>query len=187
MRQSPKITWREFVAGGSVLIVLVAGIAAWRASRALQTATREVRAEHEIRFIVRALPDQPEQVFEPISTPAVFLQAAQFHNDLYIAGPAGLSQYDARGTLLKHYRVGQELPSSPLVAVVPAELADSREQELIVATALQGLLLFNGRTFRQILPEDAEARAITTVLPLASGHLLIGTKNAVSFFMTARK
>jgi ligand-binding sensor domain-containing protein len=176
MRQSPKTTWRKFVAGGSVLIVLVAGIVAWRATRALQTATREVRAEHEIRFTIRALPDQPEQVFEPISTPAVFLQAAQFHNDLYIAGPAGLSQYNVRGALLKHYRVGQELPSSPLVAVVPAELADSREQELIVATAQQGLLLFNGRTLRQILPEDAEARAITTVLPLASGHLLIGTK-----------
>ncbi len=176
MRQSLKIKWRKFVAGGSLLILLVAGFVVWRASRALQTATREVRAEHEIRFRIRVLPDQPEQVFEPISAPGVFLQAAQFHNDLYLAGPAELSQYNARGTFLKHYRVGLELPSSPLVAVVPAELADSREQELILATAQQGVLLFNGRTFRQILPEDAEARAITTILPLASGHLLIGTK-----------
>ena len=50
------------------------------------------------------------------------------------------------------------------------------KQELVIATAEDGLLLFNGRTFRQILPQDADVRAITSVMPLASGHLLIGTK-----------
>ena len=78
--------------------------------------------------------------------------------------------------MLKHYGVGQELPSSPLVAIAPAVLVDSREQELVIATAEDGLLLFNGRTFRQIVPQDADIRAITSVMPLASGHLLIGTK-----------
>src|SRR6202049_1560602 len=120
---------RSWPAVSSVLLflfILLAGVVGWRASRALQTATQEVRSEREIRFMVRTLPDQPASIFEPISTPAVFLQAAQFHNDLYIAGPAGLSQYNASGTLLKHYGVGRELPSSPLVAIVPAVLADSR-------------------------------------------------------------
>jgi ligand-binding sensor domain-containing protein len=176
MRPSLKISWRKAVAAGSALIILVAGVVGWRASRALQTATRDVRAEHEIRFTIRSLPDQPDQTFEPISTLAVFLQAAQFHNDLYIVGPAGLSQYNASGTLLKHYGVELGLPSSPLVAIAPAVLADSREQELVIATAQEGLLLFNGRAFRQILPQDADVRTITSVLPLASGHLLIGTK-----------
>ena len=176
MRPSLKISWLKVLAVGSGLIILLAGAIGWRASRALQTAAREVRAEHEIRFTVRPLPDQPEQTFEAISTPAVFLQAAQFHNDLYIAGPAGLSQYSTSGTLLKQYGVGQELPSSALVAIAPAVLADSREQELVVATAQDGLLIFNGRTFRQILPQDADARTITSILPLVSGHLLIGTK-----------
>src|SRR6266849_1914581 len=176
MRPSLKTSWRKAVAAGSVLIILLAGVVGWRASHALQTATREVRSEREIRFTVQPLPDQPEQTFEPISTPAVFLQAAQFHNDLYIAGPAGLSQYSASGTLLKHYGVGQELPSSPLVAISPAVLADSTEQELVIATADAGLLLFNGRGFRQIFPQDAGTRAMTSILPLASGHLLIGTK-----------
>jgi ligand-binding sensor domain-containing protein len=46
----------------------------------------------------------------------------------------------------------------------------------VIATAQAGLLAFNGRSFRQILPEDHEARAITSVLPTASGHLLIGTR-----------
>jgi ligand-binding sensor domain-containing protein len=176
MHPGLKISWRTLAAAGLALSILVAAIVAWRASCALQSAAHEVHAEREIRFTVRPLPDQPVQVFEPISTPAVFLQAAQFHNDLYIAGPAGLSRYSNSGTLLKHYGVGQELPSSPLVAIAPGVLADSREQELVIATAQDGLVLFNGRSFRQILLQDVGARAITSVLPLASGHLLIGTK-----------
>jgi ligand-binding sensor domain-containing protein len=176
MRPSLKISWRKSIAAGSALVLLVAGFVGWRASRALQTATREVRSQSEIPFTARPLPERTEPTFEPISTPAVFLRAAQFHGDLYIAGPAGLSQYDAGGTLLKHYGVGQELPSSPLVAISPAVLADSTEQELVIATADAGLLLFNGRGFRQIFPQDAGTRAMTSILPLASGHLLIGTK-----------
>ena len=176
MQAKLKASWLKFLVAGFALVVLIAVVVAWRANRVLQTATREVRAEHDMRFTLRQLPDPPAPVFEPISTPAVFLQAAEFHNDLYIAGRAGLSQYNVKGTLLKHYGVGQELPSSPLVGVVPAILTDSREQELVIATAHDGLLLFNGRNFRQILPQDAEARAITSVMPLASGHLLIGTK-----------
>ena len=127
MRAKLKSSWLQILAVGIAFVALMAGVVAWRANRVLQTATREIRAEHDIRFALRPLPDLPEQVFEPISTPAVFLQAAEFHNDLYIAGPAGLSQYNAKGTLLKHYGVGQELPSSPLVAITPAVLVDSRE------------------------------------------------------------
>jgi len=114
--------------------------------------------------------------FESVSSPAVFLQAARFQDHLYVAGPAGLLQYSPERSLLRHYSVGIELPSSPLVALAPAVLADSQEPELIVATANEGLLTFNGRYFRQIRPDRADARAITAILPVASGHLLIGTK-----------
>ena len=176
MRPSLEISWRRVIAAGSGLVILLAVAVGWRAHRALRTATQEVRQEREIRFTVQPLAEQPEPIFQPISTPAVFSQAAQFHGDLYIAGPAGLSQYNPSGTLLKHYGVGQELPSSPLVAIAPAMLADSREQELVIATAQAGLLLFNGRSFRQILPQDADSRSVTSILPLASGHLLIGTR-----------
>jgi ligand-binding sensor domain-containing protein len=46
----------------------------------------------------------------------------------------------------------------------------------VVATAQEGLLAFNGHGFRQIRPQDSEARAITAILPASAGHLLIGTK-----------
>jgi len=55
-------------------------------------------------------------------------------------------------------------------------LSESREPELVIATAQDGLIVFSGRAFRQIFPQDASARTITSVLPAASGHLLIGTR-----------
>lgn len=167
--------WPAVVAAAAILS-LIAGVVGWRASRALRTAAEEVRSQREIGFTARPLPELQERVFEVISTPAVFFQAARYHDDLYVAGPAGLSQYNAGGTLLKHYAVGQDLPSSPLVAMAPGLLADSHETELIVATAQDGLVAFNGRSFRQIVPQDPKARTITSVLPAASGHLLIGTR-----------
>ena len=60
--------------------------------------------------------------------------------------------------------------------MAPAVLADSREPELVIATAQHGLLVFNGRVFRQIFPLDASARTVTSLLSAASGHLLIGTR-----------
>ncbi len=168
--------WRALAAAGAAVLFLLAAVVGWRTSWALRTATEEVRSEAEIPFTVRPLPEPREQIFESISTPAVFLQAARFHGDLYIAGPSGLTQYDASGKLLKHYAVGRDLPSSPLVAMATAVLADSQEPELVIATARDGLLVFNGRAFRQILPQDASALTITSILPLPSGHLLIGTK-----------
>jgi hypothetical protein len=176
MGWSLKRSWRAVAAALLCLLILLAGVVSWRTSRALRTATQEVQSEGEIRFTARPLPESQEQDFESITTPAVFFQAARFLGDLYIAGPAGLSQYNASGTLLKHYAVGRDLPSSPLVAIAPGVLADSREPELIIATAQEGLLVFNGRAFRQILPEDPSALTITSILPATSGHLLIGTR-----------
>ena len=176
MSWSFRRSWRAVAAVGLCLLILLAGVVGWRASRALRAATQEVRSEGQIRFTARPLPEPQEQDFESISTPAVFFQAARFLGDLYIAGPAGLSQYNASGTLLKHYAVGRELPSSPLVAMAPAMLADSQAPELVIATAQDGLLVFDGHAFRQIIPQDAGARTVTAVLPAASGHLLIGTR-----------
>jgi len=148
----------------------------WRASRALGSAAADFHAANDIRFTVRTLAPAANADFEIISAPAVFFQATRFQDHLYIAGPAGLLEYNASGVLLHQYAVGRELPGSPLIALTSAVLADSREPELILATANDGLLAFNGRTFRQIFSYDPEVRAVTTILPDSSGHLLIGTK-----------
>jgi ligand-binding sensor domain-containing protein len=176
MGQTRKLPVRWMAVGASGLIVLAAVMVGWRASRAVRLSKEEVHSERDLRFIVRPLAPPGKVNFESVSAPAVFLQAVRFQGHLYIAGPSGLSEYDPGGTLLRQFAAGRDLPSSPLVALAAAVLADSREPELLVATSQDGLLAFNGRGFRQIYPQDAAARAITAILPVAAGHLLIGTK-----------
>src|SRR5271169_425243 len=176
MRRISVVSARAAVAAGFFLALALGAAVLWRTSRALHSAAQDVRSEHEIRFVVRPLTSAGNADFEAISSPATFFEAARFQDHLYMAGPAGLLEYDPAGALLHHYAVGRQLPGSPLIALASAVLADSREPELILATANDGLLAFNGRAFRQILPSDSEARAITAILPAASGHLLIGTK-----------
>lgn len=176
MQRSKRVLlWR--VAGAAAgTLALAAGIVGWRASRALRISGEEVRAERDLHFVARGLGTPQNIRFEAVSAPAVFLQAARFQEHLYIASPAGLLEYDSNGAPLRQFAVGRELPSSPLVALAPAVLADSREPELLLATAQDGVLAFNGRGFRQIYPEDPDDRGITSFLPVPSGHLLIGTK-----------
>jgi ligand-binding sensor domain-containing protein len=176
MQRAFLVSVRVAVAAGLASAVVLGTLVVWRSSRAIRSAAEDVRAEREFSFAVRPLTAALNTGFEVVSSPEVFLQAARFQDHLYIAGPAGLLEYDPVGSLLHRYDVGRELPGSPLIALAPAVLADSREPELILATASDGLLVFNGRAFRQILPASADARAITAVLPAPSGHLLFGTK-----------
>lgn len=176
MKRPSFVSVRVAVVVGLAVAVVLGMLVIWRSLRAMRSAAEEVRAEHEFRFAVRPLAPAINSGFEVVSSPAVFLQAARFQDRLYIAGPAGLQEYTTEGSLLHQYSVGAELPGSPLVALARAVLADAREPELILATANDGLLAFNGRSFRQILPASADARSITTILPVASGHLLIATK-----------
>jgi ligand-binding sensor domain-containing protein len=176
MQRLSIVSARVVIAACLVCSVLFAMVVMWRSSQALRSAAEDVRAEQQFRFVVRPLPQPLNLGFEFVSSPEIFFQAARFQDHLYIAGPAGLREYDAGGALLRQYTVGNELSGSPLIALAPAVLADSREQELIVATASDGLLAFHGRGFRQILPASADARAITAILPSPSGHLLLGTK-----------
>src|SRR6266852_1088252 len=163
---------------GAVLgaIALAGVFVGWRAARVLHQSTQEVRSEREVRFLIRPYLPPSEVKFEVVSSPDVFIQAARFQNHLYIAGPSGLSEYDLGGTLLRQFVAGRELPSSPLVAMAVGTLGDSSEPELVLATAGEGILVFDGKDFRQIYPADTEARSITALLSVGGGHLLIGTK-----------
>ena len=175
MKQRSLASVRVAIVVGLAVAVTLGTLVIWQSLRAMRSAAEDVRAEHEFRLVVRPLAPPPNTGFEVVSSPNVFLQASSFQDHLYLAGPAGLKEYSAEGTLLHQYAVGRELPRSALVALAPAVLADSREPELIIASASDGLFAFNGRTFRQILPANADARAITAILPVPSGHLLIGT------------
>jgi ligand-binding sensor domain-containing protein len=159
------------------------GYVRWRAQQALASAEQVVASEQNLRFVSRPYARTADAKFEWISAPAVFSQAAEFQGHLYVCGPAGLYEFSADGKLEHEYHAGKELPSSPLTRMAPAVLADSGQPELVIATKTEGLLAFNGSSFRQIRPENPDGREITAILPLASGQLLIGTaKNGVLIY-----
>jgi len=170
------VSVRVAVVVGLAVVVALGALVVWRGSRAIETATKEVQAEHEFSFVVRPLVQPPNPGFEVVSSPQEFLQAVRFQDDLYIAGPAGLLEYSPTGSLIHQYSVGIDLPSSPLIALVTAVLVDSRQPELVIASVSDGILAYNGTAFRQILPANADVRAITALLTTTSGHLLLGTK-----------
>lgn len=175
MGKLSKVQW-GILGAGLGLVFCALSLFAWRVSNAVRISRREVSAQNSIEFVVRPYNPPSNKRFEPVSSPAEFVQAAAFEGHIYIAGPEGLLEYDPDGTLIKQFSVGNDLPSSPLVGLTVAAPADASKPELILATAKDGLLIYNGKEFRQVYPKEASARAITCVADGGSGRLLIGTK-----------
>ena len=169
---------KKLVLGGIVLGLLALvglGIGYWRVARVLRDAEEAVAGERNLKFVLRPLPPSMDAGFEWVGSPADIAQAIAFEGHLYTVGPTGLLEYDEHGNPTREFRVGRELPASPLTRVARATLSGSPRPELAIATAGAGILLFDGNGFRQLLPEANDARSITALLPLSSGHLLIGT------------
>ena len=154
--------------------VAIVGVVCWRAGAVLRWSMSAESAESNLKFTVSSLSPATDSGFEWVSAPTVFTEAAEFEGNLYVAGPAGLFEYDGAGRQVRDFRVGRELPPAPLTRLTHAVLAGSRQPELIIATDGAGILAFNGSGFRQILPDDRELRHVTALLATASGHLLIG-------------
>ena len=179
MRIFPRLKRRWLLL--AILLAIVvglgsAGLVFWRAQRALREAKAELQAQASEPVSIRKLAPVASD-FEWLSAPPSFAGAAFFNGELYICGASGLLRYDSHGALVKHYRPGQELPSAALLRITTAVLKDARQPELLMVSAGAGILAFNGTDFRQLLPERADSRAITSILPLSSGQLLIGTRN----------
>jgi ligand-binding sensor domain-containing protein len=168
--------WWWIGGGAAATLILFGCVVAWQASRALDISKQQLQAERTIVFAVRPFAAAQNTGFEAVRSPEVFEQLANFQDRLYVAGPSGLSEYDSSGNLEREFRAGKELPGSPLLAMSTGRIGDATAPELILATADQGILLFDGERFRQIYPSDADVRAVTAILPCPNGHLLIGTK-----------
>jgi len=159
----------------ALVCLSVCGIVVWRVEKALGSSRREAAERELLGFEVRTLGAQPNPGFEGISSPAVYKSAAVFAGRIYLAGPAGLLAYAADGTLERIYRTGIDLPAAPLGQMAVGMLADARQPELLIATFGAGIVCFDDHQFRQIIGSNADVRVITSLLPLGSGRLLIGT------------
>lgn len=162
------------IVAGAALLLGSVGVIRWNAQRAIQKSTRDLEIEQNLRVAIRPVSTLADSRFQWIGSPAVFSFAAEYHGHLYFCGPTGLEQYDSRGNFEQEFRVGRELPPSPLLRMAVGVLPDSHEPELLLISARAGVLAFSGSAFRQILPENLEAREMTAILPSASGRLLIG-------------
>jgi ligand-binding sensor domain-containing protein len=119
--------------------------------------------------------------FELVSAHTRYTTGIGFRGKLYLGGPGGLAIYDSptsRPTLL---RTGIDLPPAPIVALATGRLRGDAAPSVFAATQGEGLLLLStdgSARMNQLLPETAQARDITAVLPLGSGDILLGTRRA---------
>ena len=171
------------VAVGIVAITSVGGIlflsaTLWKVSRRLKDAEASVAQSGLVAFRAVSLDRPLPAGFESISSPAQFRDAVLFRGRFYLCGPAGLLAYETNGSLAARYRPGLELPPAPLVAMAAGLGSDATQPQLWIATAGEGLLIFDGRRVVQIRPDEQPSRNLTSVLALASGRVLLGTERS---------
>jgi ligand-binding sensor domain-containing protein len=165
-------------AGAAVLFAAIfGGKTIWRAQGVLRDAWGSTAAESSLRFSERPIDTILPVGLESVGAPAVFNDAIAFNGHLYIAGPSGLAQYDD-GAVTARYRPGMEMPPAPITALAVGLAGDSHTLELWIATAGEGLVAFDGRAFRQIRPDAAGYRKITSLLAIDTGRILLGTEKS---------
>src|SRR5262249_34869713 len=81
----------------------------------------------------------------------------------------------ANGVLVRRFRAGLELPSTAIVSLSVGVLSASSEPQLLMATAGDGLLTFDGHRLLHVRPDRSEHRKLTASLSLRSGRVLLGT------------
>ncbi len=172
---------RRLIALAGVVLTVVAGYAAWtiyRAQRIVSESAAEVELRREAPHSMRSLPALVPAGWERISASASFQDAAIYQDKLWVLSQDGVSVYSLDGTLEKRYLAGPDLPPAPLVAMAAAVTARGQASEMFVATRGEGLIIFNGSSWRQARPEHAPHRKLTALVALETGRLLIGTERA---------
>jgi hypothetical protein len=165
--------------GITVSIVLAAGALAFfrfRVERSLNSAAAEANASQHIAFGSRVLSPAANVAVEWISSPAKWTCGAVYDGHVYLGGPAGLVEINADGTQSRSFRPGLELPAAPVAALAVGTPRGATQPELLIATRGAGLLRFDSNTFVQILPREPAARDVTSILPLPTGDVLLGTR-----------
>jgi ligand-binding sensor domain-containing protein len=202
--------------GAALAAVSLAASVLWQASSALRESGQEVASESEIAFTLVRLGEgrslaaprgaleiagphsQPSRPavssgagpFEWISTPVLYTDIAESDGALFVAGPAGVFEYGAQGSLRRQFRVGQELPPAPPTAVAVGLSTSKAGRALYAATAGEGLLILDSldadsdaagdaagpARFQQVRANVSDYRDLTAVLPLNTGRVLLGSQ-----------
>ncbi len=169
---------KRVVVLSSVLLLVIAAALAWQVWRtaelAVQDGAKMVASAGLLRATLAPLHTIPS-AFEPVLPAMSFRSAAVFQGDLFVADEGSLLRWSS-GECRQTWHTGRELPPAPLVSI--AVRTGVGDPELWIATGGAGLLIYDGRAFRQLLPTIADGRKISALLPLQNGEMLAGTPNA---------
>ncbi|MFL6299332.1 MAG: hypothetical protein ACJ71N_01845 [Terriglobales bacterium] len=170
-----KRTWRTAPIVVGLVLAASIGLVLWEARSAFQKSAEEVAVSSEFPYQVINLEPSTIAGEELLTARSGLTDAVAYGGNLYVSSAAGINVYSSEGALKKSYRVGIELPPAPVTALAVG-LAGAGESELWAATNGAGLLRSAGHDFVQLLPKDPTARNITSLLPLSTGRILIGTE-----------
>ena len=142
---------------------------------ALSDAGSAVDAQGKVRFESIALDRRAPAGFEWIGGAASgYIDVATFQDHLFLLNSSELVEYDADGVELKRFRAGFELPSAALVAMTSGVTAQSKQPELLIATAGAGYLAYDGKAWRQIRIDQK----LLSIRVLTNGRVLLGTEKS---------
>ncbi len=154
------------------------------AHRAFTRATQSVASQGRLVFSLRTLDIHHTQISgaELIASGPNYTTGAFLAGDLYLAGPSGLTVIGTDSATHLTLRTGFDLTVSPIVAVISGRLRGASSPQLLLATQGAGLLILDPNvhaapTVHQLLPSDADTRDLTSLAPLPTGDLLIGTRH----------
>jgi len=178
MRKFAVASLAILLGGGVVGITLV--------QRSVRQTISEVASEGRLDFTLDTVSNIKNAGFEALAPPASYTAGTIFQGKLYLVGPGGLAEFsslDARPHLL---RPGLELPPAEIIAITTGAIRGDSRPSLILATRGKGILFYDGNAVRQLLSKNLAVRDPTAILPLASGDLLIGTRQAGLFIYNGK-
>ena len=161
-----------------LLVALFVGRSLWKANQALSASAREARS-NGIPFSLRTLNGQSRGFFGTPLVASDFRSAVDFEGDVFVAGRSSLKRYAADGSLKQTWYPGTDLPPAALQNI--AVRRGIGTPELWIATGGAGVLIYDGKQFRQLLPTIPEQKKISALKTLSDGRVVLGTPDAGLF------
>jgi ligand-binding sensor domain-containing protein len=107
---------------------------------------------------------------------ADFRSVAEFAGALFVCSRSSLMRFAIDGTLQQTWHAGASLPPYPLMKLAVRDGIGS--PELWIATDGGGVVIYDGKAFRELLPNKEAQRQVSAMLALSDGRMVIGTREA---------
>jgi hypothetical protein len=169
---------RRWLVAGSLLAVAAFGYLVYgyrSVSNALQVAGETVDSQGRVGFESVTLDRHAPTGFAWVGGAASgYLDVTTFQDHLFLLNSSELIEYDADGIEQKRFRAGFELPPASLVAMTSGVTAQSKQPELLIATAGAGYLAYDGKAWRQVRMREK----LLSIRVLGNGRVLLGAEKS---------